>query len=62
MKNNDPFINAPENTPIYLIGSNNKLYIGTIIRKNNEWYRNKCLKGDPEEFFRTGIVAWAYIN
>lgn len=62
MKNNDPFINAPEKTPIYLMGSNNRLYIGTIVKINGEWYRDECLKGDPDEFYRTTIIAWAYIN
>ena len=53
---------APENTPLYLIDNFNRLYIGTIYKKNNVWYSGECLKGDPDGFYRNKIICWAYLE
>lgn len=59
------FKNCPINTPIYLISNTHNLYIGTIVLDpfdNKTLIRGKCIKGDPDHFYREGFCNWAYIK
>ena len=58
----DTFQNIPLDTPVYLISSSHRIYIGTIIKIHEIYYRGDCLKGDPDMFYREAIVDWAYLE
>ena len=58
---------APLNTPIELLSSNDCFllpqmkYIGTITNKGQKRVRGECIKGDPDYFYRSAIIAWKLI-
>lgn len=55
---------CPQNTPVYLISSNHRLYIGTTYydKERKDWFRGECLQGDPDCFYREAIVNWAFLE
>ena len=56
---------VPINTLLYLIGSDCQLYIGTIVERKGYpgvLTRGECLKGDSDRFYRTAIIAWAWMD
>ena len=58
---------TPLNVPVKLLSADDCLllpqreYIGTIVDNGRYLTRGECIKGDPDYFYRSAIVAWKEI-
>ena len=59
---------APLDTQIELLSANDCFllpqtkYVGTIVDNGRYRTRGECIKGDPDYFYRSSIVAWRPIS
>ena len=55
---------CPLDTPVLLYGECmmfQYVFVGTLTKYSDEIVRGKCIKGDPEAFFRAAITEWKKI-
>lgn len=59
---------CPLDTKVELLSEYNppvlpqKIYVGTITERDGIRYRGECLKGNPDWFYRSSIIAWRLLE